>query len=118
MPSRNWGPKIIQRSSTYSLTTDVWMPDLGVELHDGRSEGILSRDPNIYNKLPTLVRGAGRASDTSLEVCQVTPSIVGGSGRNVRDRGISLDVGQFLGDSTNPIASHDGFQHFILGGRA
>ena len=103
---------------TYCLAADVRMPDLGIELHDRRSEGILGGDLNIDSESSSLVRGAGRASDTSLEVCQVTPSIVGGSGRNVRDRGISLDVGQFLGDSTNPIASHDGFQHFILGGRA
>ena len=90
---------------TYCLAADVRMPDLGIELHNRRSEGILGGDLNIDSESSSLVRGARRASDSSFEMCQIT-RVVGGLGGDLGNAGIGLNVRQLLGDSTNPVASY------------
>lgn len=76
------------------------MPDFGVELHDGRAEGVLDGDDDVDHVRAALVRRAGGAGDAGLEVCQVAIrhrlSRYFGAGR------VAGHVAQLLGHATGP----------------
>lgn len=82
------------------------MPNLGVKLHDGRSEGILGWDLNINDVCASFVGCSRRTSYARLEMSQVARVVIGRPGCDVRNGGIGLNVGQLLGYPTNPVASH------------
>ncbi len=92
---------------TYGLAADVGMPDLGVELHDGRTEGILGGDLDVDDVLAALVWSARGPGYASLEVCQVAAA-VDGLGRDVGVGSVGSHVAQLLGDTAHPARRHGG----------
>lgn len=81
------------------------MPDLGVELHDGGSEGIFGGDLNVNDEFASLVRRTRWTGNAGLEMCQVGVDI-GRLGGDVRNGGISLNIGQLLSHTTKSVTSH------------
>lgn len=89
---------------TDSYATDVGMPDFGVELHDGRLEGVHVGDSNIDLEVTASVRGVGRAGEGALKVGEV--GIVDGLGEDAGVVFIALDVGELLGNTALSCRRH------------
>lgn len=81
------------------------MPELGLELHDGGTEGVIGGDLNIYVVSAALIRGVRWPIETSPQVCDIISLLD-------RDIGmlIILDLEEFLGDTTGSVGGHDGYK--------
>jgi hypothetical protein len=77
------------------------VPDLGLEAHDGRPEGVLARDLDVDVKGAALIRRIGRPIELAAQMCEV---VAGACGLD-NDLGelVVLDVGDFLGDPAGAV---------------
>jgi hypothetical protein len=87
--------------STYGLGADIWVPDLGFEAHDRRSEWILAWNLDVYHECAALVWCVWWAVELALEMCEV---IAVSCGLN-NDLGVLvvLDIGNLFGDAPGPV---------------
>lgn len=90
---------------TYRHTADVWVPDLGVELHDGRLEGVHVWDNDVDLESSPRIGRVGRTSKATLEVNQVGG--VDGLCENARLVLVIVNVGELLRDPALAGGSHD-----------
>lgn len=88
---------------TYGLAAHVRMPDLGIKLHDGRSEGIIIGYPNVNYVSAPLVRSVWRALERTFEMCHIIglDKIGGNVGKLV-----GVDISNFFGNSTSTAREH------------
>ena len=56
-------PAITHQTNGYGLGRNIWMPNLGEELHLWRLEGILLRNDDINLEQPVLIHSPQRALD-------------------------------------------------------
>ncbi|KAK5632793.1 hypothetical protein RRF57_008507 [Xylaria bambusicola] len=77
------------------------MPDLGVELHNGRTERVLEWNLDVDNVLAALVGSARGSEYAGLEMCQVAAA-VDRLGRDIGAGGIGSHVAQLFGDTAHP----------------
>lgn len=61
----------LEGQSTYSLGTDIGVPDLGLELHLWGAEGVLAGNPDVDKVGTAFIRCVGRASKLASKVREV-----------------------------------------------
>lgn len=73
---RSQGHSVSKTSDfTYGHTRDVWVPDLGDELHDGWLKRVVGWYPDVDKEGSALVRSVGWALEDALEVSEVIECI-------------------------------------------
>jgi hypothetical protein len=77
------------------------VPDLGLETHDRRPEGVFARDLDVYLECAALVRCVWRPVELALEMCEVI-AISCGLDNNLGEL-VVLDVGDLFGNPPGPI---------------
>jgi hypothetical protein len=100
-----WMDGLGGRGTTYGLTADVGMPDLGIELHNRRAEGVFCGDLDVDNIPPPFVRCTRRTKDAGLEVRQVITTL-GRFGRDIRVGNIGAHIAQLFGNTAHSTGRH------------
>ena len=91
--------------STYRLAADIWVPDLGIELHYRGAEGVIIWYPDVDIICTTFIGRAGRALEGTLEVCEVGRT--DGAGFDIGE-GVAVDIGYFFLDPASSAGRHAG----------
>lgn len=91
-------------TATYRLTADIWMPDLGLELHDRRTERVFIGYLNVHKICTVFVGRAWGAFEGTPEMSEVVTTSQWIS-RDLRMR-IRVDVCDFFRDTAVAIGSH------------
>lgn len=89
---------------TYSLTTDIRMPDLGHKLHHRRPEGVFGGYLDINVVRSALVGSTGRSSKGASQMCQIIPA----PNRISQDLRVCvrMDICKLLGDTAGTVRGH------------
>ena len=89
---------------TYCLAADVWMPHLGVEFHDRRTEWVLLGNRDVDDKCASFVGGSWRTLKASLEMRDVL-AVAGWSSRYLGYL-VRMDIRNLLGHPASSIGGH------------
>lgn len=89
------------------MTADIWMPHFGLKAHGRRAERVVGRDDDVNVVSTAFIWSSGGSRKRASEMREIIS--INGFSRDLRMR-VRLNVGEFLGHATHPIASHDDFQ--------